>query len=62
MLTIYYSPSESLFIKFLITEIMNIKNMEEKISIDNEKKHTMYKKKWQQIENVLKIKTFSHFT
>ena len=41
---------------------MNIKNMEEKISIDNEKKHTMYKKKWQQIENVLKIKTFSHFT
>ena len=26
------------------------------------KKHTMYKRKWQQVENVLKTKTFWHFT
>ena len=37
--------SESLIIKFLIREIMQVKNIEEKISINNEKKHTMYKKK-----------------
>ena len=29
---------------------MKVKNIEEKISINNEKKHTMYKKKWQQVE------------
>ena len=55
-----YNPrrSKSLMIKFLIKEIMKVKNIEEKISINNEKKHTMYKKKWQQVENVLKTKTF----
>ena len=50
--------SESLIIKFLIREIMKIKNIEEKISINNEKKHTMHKRKWQQFENFLKTKTF----
>ena len=33
------------------------KNIEEN-SINNEKRHTMYKRKWQQVENVLKTKTF----
>ena len=37
---------------------MKVKKMEEKISIYNEKRHTMYKKKWQQIENVFNTKTF----
>ena len=37
---------------------MKAKNIEEKISINNEKNHTMYEKKWQQVENVLKTKTF----
>ena len=37
---------------------MKVKNIEERISINNEKKHTMYKKKWQQVENILKTKTF----
>ena len=50
--------SESLMIKFLIREIMKVKKTEEKISISNEKKHAMYKRKWQQVENVLKTKTF----
>ena len=54
--------SESLIIKFFIREIMKVKNIAEKIWINNEKKHTMYKKKWQQVENVSKIKTFWHFT
>ena len=45
-------------IKFLIRKIMKFKNIEEKTSINNEKKHTMYKKKWHQVENVLKSKTF----
>ena len=34
--------SESLIIKFLIREIMKVKNTEEKISINNEKKKTYY--------------------
>ena len=50
--------SESLIIKFLIREIMKVKNIEEKISINNEKKRTMHKKKWEQVENALKTKTF----
>ena len=54
--------SKSLIIKFLIREIMKVKNIEEKISINNEKKRTMHKKKWEQVENVLKTKTFRHFT
>ena len=37
---------------------MKVKNIEEKISINNEKKRTMYKKQSQQVENVLKTKTF----
>ena len=37
---------------------MKVKNIVEKISINNEKNYTMYKRKWQQIENVLKAKTF----
>ena len=37
---------------------MKVKNIEEKISINNEKNLTMYKKKWQQVENFLKTKTF----
>ena len=37
---------------------MEVKNIEEKISIKNEKKHTMYKRKLQQIENILKTKHF----
>ena len=40
---------------------MQFKNIEEKISIHN-KKHTMYKRKWQQVENFLKIKYFLLFT
>ena len=41
---------------------MKVKNIEEKTSINNEKKHTMYETKWQQVENVLKAKKFWHFT
>ena len=37
---------------------MKVKNIEEKTSMNNEKKHTTYKRKWQQAENVLKTKTF----
>ena len=37
---------------------MKVKNIEEKISINNEEKHTTYKRKWQQVENVLKTKAF----
>ena len=33
---------------------MKVKNIEESISINNEKKNTMYKKKQQQVENALK--------
>ena len=50
--------SESLKIKSLIREITKVKNIEEKISLNNEKKHTIYKRKWQLVENVLKTKTF----
>ena len=49
--------SESLILKSLIREITKVKNIEEKVSINNEKKHNMYKRKWQQVENVLKTKT-----
>ena len=45
-------------IKSLIREITKVKNIEEKMSLDNEKKHAIYKRKWQLIENVLKTKTF----
>ena len=38
--------SEQLKIKFLIREITKVKNIEEKNSINNEEKHTMYKRKW----------------
>ena len=59
---IYYSRiSESLRLKSLIRKIMQFKNIEEKISINN-KKHTMYKRKWQQVENILKTKYFLLFT
>ena len=54
--------SESLKIRFLIREITKIKNIKEKTSKNNEKKHTMCKRKWQQVENFLKTKTFWHFT
>ena len=50
--------SESLKIKSLIQEITKVKNIEEKISLNNEKKHAIYKRKWQLVENVLKTKTF----
>ena len=50
--------SESLKIKFLLREITKVKNIEEKISLDNEKKHTIYKRRWHLIENVLKTKNF----
>ena len=53
--------SESLKIKSLIREITKVKNIEEKISLNNEKKHAIYKRKWQLVENVLKTKTFWHF-
>ena len=49
---------ESLILKFLIREIVKVKNIAEKISINNEKKPTMYNKKWQHVENVLKTKNF----
>ena len=49
---------ESLILKFLIREIVKVKNIAEKISINNEKKPTMYNKKWQRVENVLKTKNF----
>ena len=53
--------SESLKIKSLVSEITKVRNIEQKISINNEKNHTMYNRKWrkwQQVENVLKTKTF----
>ena len=53
-----YRRFKSSIIKFLIREIMKVKNIGEKISINNEKKRTMYKKQSQQVENVLKTKTF----
>ena len=48
--------SESLILKSLIREITKVNNIEENISINNEK--NMYKKKWPQVKNVLKTKTF----
>ena len=48
--------SESLILKYLIREITKVKNIEEKILIKNEKKHSMYKRKWKQVGNVLKTK------
>ena len=55
--------SESLKIKSLIREITKVKNIEEKISLNNEKKHAIYKRKWQLVENVLKtfLKTLKAF-
>ena len=50
--------SESLKIKSLIREITKVKNIEEKISLNNKKKHAIHKRKWQLVENVLKTKTF----
>ena len=38
---------------------MEVKNIEEKISINNERKHTMYKRKWQQDGGVGKRRWFS---
>lgn len=49
--------SESLILKSLIREITKVNNIEENISINNEK-NIMYKKKWLQVKNVLKTKTF----
>lgn len=49
--------SESLILKSLIREITKVNNIEENISINNEK-NIMYKKKWPQVKNVLKTKTF----
>ena len=46
--------SESLKIKSLIQEITKVKNIEEKISLNNEKKTCL-------IENVWKTQTFWHF-
>ena len=37
---------------------MKVKNIEEKTSMNNGKKHTMYQTKWQQVGNVLRTKTF----
>ena len=45
--------SESLKIKSLIWEITKVKNMEEKVSLNNEKRHATYNKKWQLVKNVL---------
>ena len=50
--------SESLKIKSLIREISKVKNIEEKTSLNDEKKHAISKRKWQLVENVLKTKTF----
>ena len=50
--------SESLKIKSLLREITKVKNIEQKISLDNGKKHANYKRKWQLVENVLNTKTF----
>ena len=50
--------SESLKIKSLIREITQVKNIEEKISLNNEKKHAIYKRNWQLVENVLKTRNF----
>ena len=50
--------SESLKIKSLIRETTKVKNIEEKISLNNKKKHAIYKRKWQLVEIVLKTKTF----
>ena len=50
--------SESLKIKSLLREITKVKNIEEQISLDNEKKHAICKRTWQLVENVLKTKTF----
>ena len=38
--------SESLKIKSLLREITKVKNIEEKTSLDNEKKHIIYKRRW----------------
>ena len=38
--------SESLKIKSLLREITKVKNIEEKISLDNEKRHIIYKRRW----------------
>ena len=46
-LLIQFYESESLTIKSLIREITKAKNVLEKISVNNEKKHTMHKRKWQ---------------
>ena len=43
--------SESLKIKSLIWEITKVKNMEEKVSLNNEKRHAAYNKKWQLVKN-----------
>ena len=45
--------SESLKIKSLIRDITKVKNIEEKISLNNEKRHDIYKRKWQLVEDFL---------
>ena len=50
--------SESLKIKSLIREITKVKNIEDTFSLNNKKKHAIYKRRWQLVENVLKTKTF----
>ena len=52
--------SESLKIKSLIWEITKVKNRGKNF-IKQWKKHAIYKRKWQLVENVLKTKTFWHF-
>ena len=59
-ISIYNSRrSKSLKIKSLIRETVKVKNIEDKISLNNEeKKKPIYKRKWQLVENVLKTKSF----
>ena len=53
--------SESLKIKSLIWVITKVKNIEEKVSLNNEKRHAIYKRKWQLVENVFKTEPCWHF-
>ena len=52
---------ESLILKSLIREITEVKNIVVRVLINNEKKHNVYKRKWQQVQNILKTKTICQF-
>ena len=53
--------SESLKIKSLVSEITKVRNIEQKISINNEKNHTMYNRKWRKWQQVEKCSEDQNF-